>query len=103
MKSIQLRPLAADDLVTRAHYYRDQGGHVLAQRFFETALKSLRSIERQPGLGSSRIGELCEMPTLRAWPVAGFPVRWFYLERTDHVDVVRLLGDAQDLVTILGE
>lgn len=26
---------------------------------------------------------------------------WFYFERTDHLDVVRLLGERQDIATIL--
>jgi len=33
--------------------------------------------------------------------VAGFPCGWFYFERVDHLDVVRLLADAQDLNAIL--
>jgi hypothetical protein len=33
--------------------------------------------------------------------VEGFPCGWFYLVRANHLDVVRLLADAQDLTAIL--
>ena len=56
-----------------------------------------------PGSGSPQIGELCDVPGLRSRRVTGFPCGWFYFERVDHVDVVRLLAYAQDLATILGD
>jgi toxin ParE1/3/4 len=31
-----------------------------------------------------------------------FPVLWIYFHRDDHLDVVRLLGERQDIATILG-
>jgi toxin ParE1/3/4 len=33
--------------------------------------------------------------------VQGFPCGWFYFVRSDHLDVVRLLADAEDLTAIL--
>jgi len=35
--------------------------------------------------------------------VTGFPLRWFYFEREDHRDIVRLLGERQDIVAILSK
>lgn len=97
----QLRPLAESDLVRRTHYYRAEGGRDLAERFFEAAAGALRSIERTPGAGSLRYGELCGIPGLRSLRLTGFPCGWFYLERPDHLDVVRLLSYAQDLSVLL--
>jgi toxin ParE1/3/4 len=37
------------------------------------------------------------------WRVAKFPLLWCYFERGDHLDVVRLLGERQDLAAILGD
>jgi toxin ParE1/3/4 len=34
--------------------------------------------------------------------VKDFPVRWFYFERLEFVDVVRLLGERPDIAAILG-
>ncbi len=50
-----------------------------------------------------RVGELCGIPGLRVRRVVGFPCGWFYFIATDRIDVVRLLADAQDLPTILGD
>ncbi|MCZ7562315.1 MAG: hypothetical protein M5U30_21710 [Burkholderiaceae bacterium] len=32
-----------------------------------------------------------------------FPLSWCYFERGDHLDVVRLLGERQDIIAILGD
>ncbi len=103
MSEVRLRPLAEADLVERTKYYRSEGGDELGGRFFDTAIEGLRAIERMPGSGSHRIGELCHVPGLRSSRVAGFPCGWFYFERVDHVDVVRLLAYAQDLAALLGD
>ena len=103
MIEARLRPLAEADLVERTKYYRSEGSDELAGRFFDTAIESLRAIQRMPSAGSLRIGELCDVPGLRSHRLDGFPCGWFYFERVDHVDVVRLLAYGQDLATILGD
>lgn len=102
MKPAKLRPLAEEDLVDAARYYAQEGGLALAGRMFDAALAALKPIQRQPSMGSPRLGQLCEIPGLRTWRVTGFPMQWFYFETDDHVDVVRLLGDRQDIAAILG-
>lgn len=103
MNPVRLRPRARQDLVERTRHYATLATEHLATRFLDAVHESLGRLEQMPSLGSPRIGERCDIPELRAWPVPGFPARWFYLERTDHFDVIRLLGDTQDLLTILGE
>ena len=98
-----LRPLAEADLVERTHYYRREGGDSLGERFFDAAITALGATGRMPGAGSPRVGELCGIPGLRVRRVVGFPCGWFYFVTQDHVDVVRLLADAQDLPTILAD
>lgn len=102
MKQAALRPLAVDDLIERSRYYGRAGGQPLAERFFDAAITALRSIEASPGLGSSRVGDMVGLQGLRRQGVDGFPCGWLYLERTDHLDVIRLLADQQDLATALG-
>ncbi len=102
MTSVWLRPLAETDLIDKTRYYRKAGGDDLGERFFEAAMRSLRSVERMPGIGSTSIGDLCGIPGLRAFPVKGFPARWYYFVADDQVDVVRLLSDPQDLPNLLG-
>ncbi len=102
MKPARLRPLAEADLVEAARHYAREGGAELAERMFDAALQALEPIERMPAIGSPRLGLLCEIPGLRSWRVSGFPMQWLYFEAQDHLDVVRLLGDRQDMVAILG-
>ncbi len=103
MTEVRLRPLAEADLVERTMYYRSVGGDELGGRFFDMAIEGLSTIGRMPGVGSLRIGEVCDVPGLRSIRIVGFPCGWFYFERVDHVDVVRLVAHAQDLATILGD
>ena len=101
MKEARLRPLAEADLVSVVQHYSSEAGLQLAERMFEAALAALKPIERMPAIGSPRLGQLCDIPGLRAWRVEGFPMQWLYFELEDHLDVVRLLGDRQDIVAIL--
>ena len=101
MTLTKLRPLAGSDLVDRTRYYRLEGGDSLGERFFDAAITALGAIGRMPGAGSPHVGELCGIPGLRVRRVVGFPCGWFYFVTQHHVDVVRLLADAQDLPAIL--
>ena len=103
MTSARLRPLAETDLVERTRYYRSEAGHEIGERFFDTAVDTLRTIEKMPGVGSLRLGELCDVPGLRSFRIRGFPCGWFYFERNDYVDVIRLLSYAQDLPALLAD
>jgi toxin ParE1/3/4 len=101
LKRAKLRPLAEQDLVEIAQYYVREGDRALGERFFDAALAALEPIQRMPAMGPPRLGKLCDIPRLRAWCVTGFPVQWFYFEADDHLDVVRLLGERQDIAAIL--
>lgn len=103
MNPVRLRPLAETDLIQQTHYYASEGGEELDGRFFDTAISTLDTVANHPEGGSVRIGELCDIDTLRVRQVKGFPCGWFYLIRNDHIDVVRLLGYAQDLPAELSE
>jgi toxin ParE1/3/4 len=102
MTPARLRPAAEADLVERTKYYAVQAGNDVAGRFFDSAIAALQALERMPDVGSTRLGELCGIAGLRVRRVEGFPCGWFYFDRADHLDVVRLLADAQDIAAILG-
>lgn len=101
MKPALLRPSAEQDLIESTQHYLREGGVAVAERFFESALAALEPVERMPRIGSPRLGRLCGIPGLRSWPVTGFPRYWFYFEAEAHLDVVRLLGERQDIEAIL--
>ncbi len=85
-----------------ARHDAQEGGVDLDERMFDAALAALKPIQRMPSMGSPRLGLLCEIPGLRFWRVTGFPMQWLYFEAEDHLDIVRLLGDRQDIVAIIG-
>ena len=103
MSSVRLRPLAEADLVEQARHYAIEGGERLGGRFFDTAIATLDTAAKRPEGGSLRIGELCDVESLRVRQVKVFPCGWSYFIRDDHIDVVRLLGYAQDLPAELSE
>jgi toxin ParE1/3/4 len=99
---IRLRPRAEEDLVERTRYCLEHAGDRVADQFFRIAMETLQAVERMPGAGSPRIGELCDIPGLRARRIEGFPCSWLYFVGP-HVDVVRLLAHAQDLPSLLAD
>ena len=103
MKPALLRPQALRDQQAEIRYYREQGGARLAVSLVKATNAALDQIELEPGVGSPTLGKALEVPGLRTWRVAKFPLLWCYFERPDHLDVVRLLGERQDLASILGQ
>ncbi len=101
MKPARLRAQAKVDLSDVAFYYALEGGAQLGEDCLGLALDALDLLTTQPGMGSLRWARPDEQPPLRAWRVKRFPVLWFYFERSDHLDVVRLLGEKQDIAAIL--
>lgn len=102
MKPAVLRPQALRDPQAEARYYRGEAGTRMAVRLVKAANASLDQIELEPGIGSPVLGSRLGIPGLRTWPLRTFPLQWFYFERDDHLDVVRLLGARQDVGSILG-
>lgn len=101
MKTPWLRPRAERDLIDATRHYRRKGGEALAARVFDAALDTLALLAERPAIGSPRLGQLCDIPDLRTWPVKGFPLVWLYFEAARHLDVVRLLGKRRDLAALL--
>jgi toxin ParE1/3/4 len=102
LKPAILRPQAFRDQKAEARYYRDKAGARTAVRFVNATNAALDQIELEPGIGSPALGSRLEIPDLRTWQLKKFPLLWFYLEREDHLDVLRLLGERQDIGAILG-
>lgn len=102
MKSAVLRPQALRDQQGEVRYYRREGGTRVALRVAKATNAALDQIELDPSIGSPTLGKRLAISRLRTWRVAGFPLLWCYFENADHLDVVRLLGERQDIVTILG-
>ena len=103
MKSVVLRPQALHDQQGEVRYYRKEGGARVAVRVIKATSAALDQIQLDPGIGSPTLGKRIDIPGLRTWRVAKFPLLWCYFERADHLDVVRLIGERQDIAAILGD
>jgi toxin ParE1/3/4 len=103
VKQALLRPQAEADLVNAARHYAQQGGPALAERLFDAAIAALEAVEDMPAMGSPRLGQWCGISGLRSWRVTGFPLQWLYFEAQEHLDVIRLLGDRQDIPALLAQ
>ena len=103
MKAAVLRPQALRDQHSEVRYYRKEGGTRVAAKVAKATNAALDQIELDPAMGSPTLGKRLGVPGLRAWRVAKFPLLWCYFERADHLDVVRLLGERQDIAAILGD
>ena len=103
MKLAVLRPQALRDQQAEVRYYRKDGGTRVAVKLANATNAALNQIELDPGIGSPTLGKLLGIPGLRTWWVAKFPLLWCYFERGDQLDVVRLLGERQNIAAILGD
>ena len=101
MKPAALRPKALRDQQGEVRYYRKEGGSRVAMKVAKATNVALDQLENDPGIGSPVLGTYLGIPGLRTWKVAKFPLLWCYFERRDHLDVVRLLGERQDIAAIL--
>ena len=102
MKPTSLRPQALRDREIEVRYYRKEAGSKVAVRLVNASNIALDQLELEPGIGSPVLRKTLGIPGLRTWRVSRFPLLWLYFERDDRVDVVRLLGDRQDLAVLLG-
>ncbi len=101
MKPAIVRPQALRDEQAQTRYYRNEAGSKVAVRFLRATNATLDQIELEPGIGSPVLGRVLNIPDLRTWRVSRFPLLWFYFERDQHFDVVRLLGERQEIADIL--
>lgn len=103
MKPAVLRPRAVRDQQGEVRYYRKKGGARLAVKVAKATNEALDQVELEAGMGSRRLGDLLGIPGLRTSRVGKLPLLWCYFERRFHLDVVRLLGERQDILAILGD
>ena len=97
MKHRALRLSAENDIDTAFSYYLDEAGADTALGFLDAVDAALSHIENNPGTGSPRYGELCEVPGLRLWLVTRYPYALLYVEHVAYLDVLRVLHQHADI------
>lgn len=71
--------------------------------FLDALERDFDILSRQPGIGSLRYAHILPTEGLRMQPVTGFPWLVFYLERPDHLDVIRVLHKRRDTPSLLSD
>jgi toxin ParE1/3/4 len=95
-KSYVLRPKAREDRRAEVRYYRQEAGAAVAEKLVEAMAQALEELSRNPSIGSPTLGQLLGIEAPRTWRLRGFPLTFWYFERAQHIEVVRLVGQRQD-------
>lgn len=80
------------------HYARE-----VALGFVKALEAAYRLIAEHPGTGSPRYAHELDLPDLRHRQLERYPYLVFYVERTDHFDVWRVLDARRDIPAWLAE
>ena len=96
-----VRKLQADlDIEQALAYYAAEVPH-MDLSFLDALEKAYLHIQRHPGTGSLRYAHALDIPGLRFWPCQRFPQMVFYIERYDHIALVRVLHGSRDIPATL--
>lgn len=96
-KPVIPRVLACRDVDEAIGYYLDEGTDESALGFVDALEQAYTHMSRHPGTGSPRYAHELNLPGLRSWPLTRYPYLVFYVERTDHIDVWRVLHGQRDI------
>lgn len=93
---IRLSPVAQRDILDITHYYTELSPR-LGERFTEELTATLRSLTRQPGMGSRRYAHLLPDRSLRMWQLDHFPYLLFYRAPEETFSLLRVLHERHTL------
>ncbi len=103
MLPAKLRTKATDDVEQAISYYVTEADAQVATRFVDELERTIHQLERHPELGSLRFAFELDLPGVRSLRVDSFPHVIFYLVRSDHLDVLRVLHASRDIPATLRE
>ena len=96
-KPLRLRPRARADIAAITRHYASEAGASVTLAFAAALEAAFAHIAAHPASGSLRHAEDAGIPGLRFWPLRRFPYLLLYLDRDDHLDVVRVLHTRRDV------
>lgn len=97
VKSVIPRELANLDVNEVIEHYLGEGATEAAAGFIDELERAYVHIGRHPATGSSRYAHELNLPGLRSWPLRRYPYWVFYVERSDYIDVWRVLHGHRDI------
>ncbi len=96
-KPVVPRELANRDVEEAIEHYLREDAAPAAMGFIEALEQAYVHIGRHPGTGSPRYAHELDLPGLRSWQLTSYPHLVFYVERSDHIDVWRVLHGQRDI------
>ena len=96
-RPVRPRERAYRDVEDILAYYEQQAGFDVALDFIDALEASYHAIGVHPGIGSPRRVDLFGIADLRGFPVRRYPYILIYIDRTDHIDLVRVLHARRDI------
>lgn len=96
-KPVVPRKQAHRDIEDAIARYLAEGAKTAALGFIDALEDAYRHIGRHPATGSPRYAHELNLLGLRSWPLMRYPYLVFYVERSDHVDVWRVLHRQRDI------
>ena len=97
------RELAIRDIDEAIEYYLSEGGAEAALGFIDALEQPYDHIGRHAATGSPRYGHELNLPGLRSWRLKRYPHLVFYVERSDYIDVWRVLHGRRDIAAWMRE
>ena len=97
MKRIVLFRQATRDLNRAFEYHFDAANLQVEERFREAVAQALDHIQLNAATGSMRYALTDVKPPLRFWTLNHFPYAVFYFDRSEHIDIVRVLHQSADI------
>ena len=96
-KPVVPREQAQQDVEDALTYYMAEEAEAAALGFIDAFERAYSHIGRHPATGSPRYAHELNLPGLRSRPLTPYPYLVFYVERSDHVDVWRVLQGQRDI------
>src|SRR6185312_17535991 len=96
-KPVVPRERAERDIDEAIDHYLSENAPEAALGFIDALEQAYSHIGRNPQTGSSRYAGELNLPGLRFWPLNKYPHLVFYIERSDHIDVWRVLNGNRDI------
>jgi toxin ParE1/3/4 len=103
VKPVIPRQLANRDIEQAIEHLLNEAGEKVALGFVDALETAFARIGRAPGVGTTRYAHELDLPGLRTWRLKRYPYLVFFFERSDHVDVVRVIHAHRDIPEWLRE
>jgi toxin ParE1/3/4 len=102
-KPVIPRERADRDVNEAIDFYLSENALEAALGFIDALEQAYGHIGGHPETGSSRYASELSLPGPRFWPLKKYPQLVFYLERSDHIDVWRVLQGQRDIPASMRE